>query len=165
MTVLLWSVDRVVTLSPMQKLYLSSQYLFWLLYGLVAAVDRGDFRGDLYGWRLVWLYAVACRSALWQGIAGYRLATICMLWGFYCWHAGAFTIFAGVVPQLARLWLAALRNALPDSQPWQLPRWLSAVFGVFGRDVLLVDSREAALFLAEAPDGVALAKPVNKTHS
>ena len=31
----------------------------------------------------------------------------------------------------------------------------SLVF-LLGRDVLLVDSREAALFLAEAPDGVAL---------
>ena len=34
---------------------------------------------------------------------------------------------------------------------------------LLGRDVLLVDSREAALFLAEAPDGVALVEARQQT--
>jgi len=73
-----------------------------------------------------------------------------------------FAIFAGVVPQLSRIHMAdAVAQNLASSgrQPAAIAaagyHEPSLVF-LLGRDVLLVDSREAALFLAEAPDGVAL---------
>ena len=79
-----------------------------------------------------------------------------------------FTTFAGVVPQLARIHVASgvaerFLPALPAGLR-QLPPGYRAVFGfLLGRDVLLIDSREAALFLVEAPDGVALVEARQQT--
>ena len=166
---LLWSVDRVVTLSPVrQKLYLSGQYLFLALGTvLIAAVMAAAV---LFGGQSVRLaVAMAVAAMLLAGLA---------LWQGHCWiqtgdylHLMAlfivgmlmhFTVFAGVVPHLARVHVAsgvAERLISSGSQPVAIAaagyHEPSLVF-LLGRDVLLVDSREAALFLAEAPDGVAL---------
>ena len=80
-----------------------------------------------------------------------------------------FTIFAGVVPNLSRMHVAdALVKKLNSGE--NRPATIAAagfhepslVF-LLGRDLLLVDSREAALFLAEAPNGVALVEARQQT--
>jgi len=101
--------------------------------------------------------------ALWQGHRWIQTGDYLHLMALFI--AGMlvhFTIFAGVVPQLARVHVASgivERLASSGSQPAAIAaagyHEPSLVF-LLGRDVLLVDSREAALFLAEAPDGVAL---------
>jgi len=166
---LLWSVDRVVTLSPVrQKLYLSGQYLF-LAFGmvLVAAVMAAGVMFGGQTMRLAVGLAVAALLlaglAVWQGHRWIQTGDYLHLMALFI--AGMlvhFTIFAGVVPQLARVHVAtgiAERLASSGSQPAAIAaagyHEPSLVF-LLGRDVLLVDSREAALFLAEAPDGVAL---------
>jgi len=166
---LLWSVDRVVTLSPVrQKLYLSGQYLF-LAFGmvLVAAVMAAGVMFGGQTMRLAVGLAVAALLlaglAVWQGHRWIQTGDYLHLMALFI--AGMlvhFTIFAGVVPQLARVHVAtgiAEHLASSGSQPAAIAaagyHEPSLVF-LLGRDVLLVDSREAALFLAEAPDGVAL---------
>ncbi|MGA1021572.1 MAG: ArnT family glycosyltransferase [Candidatus Puniceispirillaceae bacterium] len=166
---LLWSVDRVVTLSSVrQKLYLSGQYLF-LAFGmvLVAAVMAAAVMFGGQTVRLAVGLAVAALLlaglAVWQGHRWIQTGDYLHLMALFI--AGMlvhFTIFAGVVPQLARVHVAtgiAERLASSGSQPAAIAaagyHEPSLVF-LLGRDVLLVDSREAALFLAEAPDGVAL---------
>ena len=166
---LLWSVDRVVTLSPVrQKLYLCGQYLF-LAFGmvLVAAVMTAAVMFGGQSVRLAVGLALAALLlaglALWQGHrwiqSGDYLHLIALFIAGMLVH---FTIFAGVVPQLTRLHVSSgVAERLTSSGG--LPAALAAagyhepslVF-LLGRDVLPVDSREAALFLAEASDGVAL---------
>ena len=166
---LLWSVDRAVTLSPVrQKLYLSGQYLFLALgMVLVAAVLAAAVMFGGQSVRLAVGLAVAALLlaglALWQGHRWIQTGDYLHLMALFI--AGIlvhFTIFAGVVPQLARVHVASgivERLASSGSQPAAIAaagyHEPSLVF-LLGRDVLLVDSHEAALFLAEAPDGVAL---------
>ena len=166
---LLWSVDRVVTLSPgWHKLCLASQYLFLALgMVLVAAVMAAALMFGGQSVRLAVGLAVAglllTGLALWQGHRWIQTGDYLHLMALFV--AGIlvhFTIFSGVVPQLARVHVAsgvAERLATSANQPVAIAaagyHEPSLVF-LLGRDVLLVDSREAALFLAEAPDGVAL---------
>ena len=166
---LLWSVDRVVTLSPVwHKLCLAGQYLFLALgMVLVAAVMAAAV---MFGGQSVQLaVGLAVTALLLAGLAfwkGHRwIQTGDYLHLMALFIAGMlvhFTIFAGVVPHLARVHVAsgvAERLASSGSKPVAIAATgyhePSLVF-LLGRDVLLVDSREAALFLAEAPDGVAL---------
>ena len=166
---LLWSVDRVVTLSPLrQKFYLAGQYVLLALgVGLVAAVMAGAVMFGGQSMRLaVGLAVIAllfAGLAVWQGHRWIQIGEYRHLMGLFT--AGIlvhFVIFAGVVPQLSRIHIAdAVAQNLASSgrQPTAIAaagyHEPSLVF-LLGRDVLLVDSREAALFLAEAPDGVAL---------
>ena len=166
---LLWSVDRVVTLSPLrQKFYLAGQYVLLALgVGLVAAVMAGAVMFGGQSMRLaVGLAVIAllfAGLAVWQGHRWIQIGEYRHLMGLFT--AGIlvhFVIFAGVVPQLSRIHIAdAVAQNLASSgrQPAAIAaagyHEPSLVF-LLGRDVLLVDSREAALFLAEAPDGVAL---------
>ena len=73
-----------------------------------------------------------------------------------------FTVFTGVAPNLARVHVSvAVADSLEQSGSW--PTTIAAagyhepslVFHL-GQDVLLIGGREAALFLAETLDGVAL---------
>ena len=101
--------------------------------------------------------------AVWQGRCWIQTGEYRHLMGLFT--AGIlvhFVIFAGVVPQLSRIHIAdavAQNLVSSDRQPAGIAaagyHEPSLVF-LLGRDVLLVDSREAALFLAEAPGGVAL---------
>ena len=166
---LLWCVDRVVTLSPLrQKFYLAGQYVLLALgVGLVAAVMTGAVMFGGQSMRLaVGLAVIALLFAVlavWQGHRWIQIGEYRYLMGLFT--AGIlvhFVIFAGVVPQLSRIHIAdAVAQNLASSgrQPAAIAaagyHEPSLVF-LLGRDVLLVDSREAALFLAEAPDGVAL---------
>ena len=166
---LLWSVDQVVTLSPLrQKFYLAGQYVLLALgVGLVAAVMAGAVMFGGQSMRLaVGLGVIALLFtglAVWQGHRWIQIGEYRHLMGLFT--AGIlvhFVIFAGVVPQLSRIHIAdAVAQNLASSgrQPAAIAaagyHEPSLVF-LLGRDVLLVDSREAALFLAEAPDGVAL---------
>ena len=166
---LLWSVDRVVTLSPLrQKFYLAGQYVLLALgVGLVAAVMAGAVIFGGQSMRLaVGLAVIAllfAGLAVWQGHRWIQIGEYRHLMGLFT--AGIlvhFVIFSGVVPQLSRIHIAdAVAQNLASSgrQPMAIAaagyHEPSLVF-LLGRDVLLVDSREAALFLAEAPDGVAL---------
>ena len=166
---LLWSVDRVVTLSPLrQKFYLAGQYVLLALgVGLVAAVMAGAVMFGGQSMRLaVGLAVIAllfAGLAVWQGHCWIQIGEYRHLMGLFT--AGIlvhFVLFAGVVPQLSRIHIAdAVAQNLASSgrQPAAIAaagyHEPSLVF-LLGRDVLLVDSREAALFLAEAPDGVAL---------
>ena len=173
---LLWSVDRVVTLSPLrQKFYLAGQYVFLALgVGLVAAVMAGAVMFGGQSMRLaVGLAVIAllfAGLAVWQGHRWIQIGEYRHLMGLFT--AGIlvhFVIFAGVVPQLSRIHIAdAVAQNLASSgrQPAAIAaagyHEPSLVF-LLGRDVLLVDSREAALFLAEAPDGVALVEARQQT--
>ena len=173
---LLWSVDRVVTLSPLrQKFYLAGQYVFLALgVGLVAAVMAGAVMFGGQSMRLaVGLAVIAllfAGLAVWQGHRWIQIGEYRHLMGLFT--AGIlvhFVIFAGVVPQLSRIHIAdaAAQNlASSGRQPAAIAaagyHEPSLVF-LLGRDVLLVDSREAALFLAEAPDGVALVEARQQT--
>ena len=166
---LLWSADRVVTLSPLrQKFYLAGQYVLLALgVCLVAAVIAvaiifgGQSMRLALGLAVITLLLVGLAS--WQGHRWIQTGEYLHLMSLFI--AGIlvhFAIFAGVVPQLSRIHMAdAVAQNLGSSgrQPaavvaagYHEP---SLVF-LLGRDVLLVDGREAALFLAEAPDGVAL---------
>ena len=108
--------------------------------------------------------------AVWQGHRWIQIGEYRHLMGLFT--AGIlvhFVIFAGVVPQLSRIHIAdAVAQNLASSgrQPMAIAaagyHEPSLVF-LLGRDVLLVDSREAALFLAEAPDGVALVEARQQT--
>ena len=166
---LLWSVGRTVTLSPLrQKFYLAGQYVLLALgVGLVAAVLAvaiifgGQSMRLAVGLALIAMLLVGLAS--WQGHRWIQTGEYLHLMALFI--AGIlvhFAIFAGVVPQLSRIHMAdAVAQSLASSG--RLPAAIAAagyhepslVF-LLGRDVLLVDSREAALFLAEAPDGVAL---------
>jgi len=173
---LLWSVDRVVTLSPLrQKFYLAGQYMFLALgVGLVAAVMAGAVMFGGQSIRLaVGLAVIAllfAGLAVWQGHRWIQIGEYRHLMGLFT--AGIlvhFFIFAGVVPQLSRIHIAdAVAQNLASSgrQPTAIAaagyHEPSLVF-LLGRDVLLVDSREAALFLAEAPNGVALVEARQQT--
>ena len=173
---LLWSVDRVVTLSPLrQKFYLAGQYVLLALgVGLVAAVMAGAVMFGGQSMRLaVGLAVIAllfAGLAVWQGHRWIQIGEYRHLMGLFT--AGIlvhFVIFAGVVPQLSRIHIAdAVAQNLASSgrQPTAIAvagyHEPSLVF-LLGRDVLLVDSREAALFLAEAPDGVALVEARQQT--
>ena len=173
---LLWSVDRVVTLSPLrQKFYLAGQYVLLALgVGLVAAVMAGAVMFGGQSMRLaVGLAVIAllfAGLAVWQGHRWIQIGEYRHLMGLFT--AGIlvhFVIFAGVVPQLSRIHIAdAVAQNLASSgrQPMAIAaagyHEPSLVF-LLGRDVLLVDSREAALFLAEAPDGVALVEARQQT--
>ena len=173
---LLWSVDRVVTLSPLrQKFYLAGQYVFLALgVGLVAAVMAGAVMFGGQSMRLAVGLAVItllfAGLAVWQGHRWIQIGEYRHLMGLFT--AGIlvhFVIFAGVVPQLSRIHIAdAVAQNLASSgrQPAAIAaagyHEPSLVF-LLGRDVLLVDSREAALFLAEAPDGVALVEARQQT--
>ena len=166
---LLWSVDRVVTLSPLrQKFYLAGQYVLLALgFGLVAAVIAVAVMFGGQSMRLAVALAVFTSLlvglASWQGHRWIQTGEYLHLMALFI--AGIlvhFTIFAGVVPQLSRIHMAdvvAQNLASSGRQPAAIAaagyHEPSLVF-LLGRDVLLVDSREAALFLAEAPDGVAL---------
>ena len=173
---LLWPVDRVVTLSPLrQKFYLAGQYVLLALgVGLVAAVMAGAVMFGGQSMRLaVGLAVIAllfAGLAVWQGHRWIQIGEYRHLMGLFT--AGIlvhFVIFAGVVPQLSRIHIAdavAQNLASPGRQPAAIAaagyHEPSLVF-LLGRDVLLVDSREAALFLAEAPDGVALVEARQQT--
>ena len=173
---LLWSVDRVVTLSPLrQKFYLAGQYVFLALgVGLVAAVMVSAVMFGGQSMQLaVGLAVIAllfAGLAVWQGHRWIQIGEYRHLMGLFT--AGIlvhFVIFAGVVPQLSRIHIAdAVAQNLASSgrQPAAIAaagyHEPSLVF-LLGRDVLLVDSREAALFLAEAPDGVALVEARQQT--
>ena len=173
---LLWSVDRVVTLSPLrQKFYLAGQYVLLALgVGLVAAVMAGAVMFGGQSMRLaVGLAVIAllfAGLAVWQGHRWIQIGEYRHLMGLFT--AGIlvhFVIFAGVVPQLSRIHIAdavAQNLASLGRQPAAIAaagyHEPSLVF-LLGRDVLLVDSREAALFLAEAPDGVALVEARQQT--
>ena len=166
---LLWSVDRLVTLSPLrQKFYLAGQYVLLALgFGLVAAVIAVAVMFGGQSMRLAVALAVFTSLlvglASWQGHRWIQTGEYLHLMALFI--AGIlvhFTIFAGVVPQLSRIHMAdvvAQNLATSGRQPAAIAaagyHEPSLVF-LLGRDVLLVDSREAALFLAEAPDGVAL---------
>ena len=166
---LLWSVDRVVTLSPLrQKFYLAGQYVLLALgFGLVAAVIAVAVMFGGQSMRLAVALAVFTSLlvglASWQGHRWIQTGEYLHLMALFI--AGIlvhFSIFAGVVPQLSRIHMAdvvAQNLASSGRQPAAIAaagyHEPSLVF-LLGRDVLLVDSREAALFLAEAPDGVAL---------
>ena len=166
---LLWSVDRVVTLSPLgQKFYLAGQYVLLALgFGLVAAVIAVAVMFGGQSMRLAVALAIFTSLlvglASWQGHRWIQTGEYLHLMALFI--AGIlvhFTIFAGVVPQLSRIHMAevvAQNLATSGRQPAAIAaagyHEPSLVF-LLGRDVLLVDSREAALFLAEAPDGVAL---------
>ena len=166
---LLWSVDRVVTLSPLrQKFYLAGQYVLLALgFGLVAAVIAVAVMFGGQSMRLAVALAVFTSLlvglASWQGHRWIQTGEYLHLMALFI--AGIlvhFPIFAGVVPQLSRIHMAnvVVQNlASSGRQPAAIAaagyHEPSLVF-LLGRDVLLVDSREAALFLAEAPDGVAL---------
>ena len=173
---LLWSVDRVVTLSPLrQKFYLAGQYVLLALgFGLVAVVIAVAVMFGGQSMRLAVALAVFTSLlvglALWQGHrwiqTGEYLHLVALFIAGILVH---FAIFAGVVPQLSRIHMAdAVAQNLASSgrQPTAIAaagyHEPSLVF-VLGRDVLLVDSREAALFLAEAPDGVALVEARQQT--
>ena len=166
---LLWSINRVVTLSPMrQRLYLSGQYLF-LAFGIVL-VAAALAAAVMFGGQSV-------RLAVGMAVTAFLLAGLALWIGHRWIQSGKylylmalfvigmlvhFTIFAGVVPQLNRVHVAsglAERLASSGNQPTAIAaagyHEPSLVF-LLGRNVLLVDGREAALFLAEAPDGVAL---------
>lgn len=173
---LVCSVERVVTLPPLrQKIFLAGQYLL-LAFGvvLVAAVGVAavQFGGDSVRLAIgfVGLAVIIAGLAVWQGhrwiqTADYRHMTA-------LWAAGMllhFTIFAGVVPNLARIHVAEavaerLHNAANPATAIAAAGFHepSLVF-LLGRDLLLVDSREAALFLAEAPNGVALVEARQQT--
>ena len=173
---LVCSVERVVTLPPVrQKIFLAGQYLL-LAFGVVLVAVVGvaavRFGGDSVRLAigLVGLAVIIAGLAVWQGhrwiqIGGYR--NLLALWA-----AGMllhFTIFAGVVPNLARIHVAdAVAERLHSAAN---PATAIAAAGfhepslvfLLGRDLLLVDSREAALFLAEAPNGVALVEARQQT--
>jgi hypothetical protein len=166
---LLWSVNRAVKLSPLwKKFYLGGQYVLLALgVGLVAAIMAIAimFGGD--SMRLA--VGLAVIALLFVGLAvlqGHRwIQTGEYLHLMALFTAGMlvhFVIFSGVVPQLSRIHMAdaVLQNlASSGHQPAAIAaagyHEPSLVF-LLGRDVLLVDGREAALFLAEAPDGVVL---------
>ena len=152
----------------MAKALSACQYLFLALgMVLVAAVMAAAV---MFGGQTVQLAVGLAVAALllaglafWEGHCWIRLVTICILWRCLspvCWCILPFS------PVLCRtfpvfMWLAGVaeRLASSGSQPAAIAaagyHEPSLVF-LLGRDVLLVDSREAALFLAEAPDGVAL---------
>ena len=166
---LLWAVNRTVKLSPLrQKFYLIGQYVLLALgVVLVAAIMAVAvvFGGE------------SMRLAVSLAVIAFLLVGLAVLQGHRWIQTGQylhlmalfitgmlvhFVIFAGVVPQLSRIHMAdaVLQNlASSRHQPAAIAaagyHEPSLVF-LLGRDVLLVDGREAALFLAEAPDGVAL---------
>jgi 4-amino-4-deoxy-L-arabinose transferase-like glycosyltransferase len=173
---LVCSVERVVTLPPVrQKIFLAGQYLL-LAFGvvLVAVVGLAALRlgGDSVRLAIsfVGLAVIIAGLAVWQGHRWIQTADYRNLLGL--WAAGMlvhFTIFAGVVPNLARIHVAdavaeRLHNAANPATAIAAAGFHepSLVF-LLGRDLLLVDSREAALFLAEAPNGVALVEARQQT--
>ena len=167
--ILLWSVDRAVKLSPMwQKFYLAGQYVFLALgVGLVVATMAVAVMFGGESMRLA--VGLAAIALLFVGIAilqGHRWIQtgeyLSLMALFTTGMLVHFVIFAGVLPQLSRIHMAdaVAQNLVSNGrQPAAIAaagyHEPSLVF-LLGRDVLLVDSREAALFLAEAPDGVAL---------
>jgi 4-amino-4-deoxy-L-arabinose transferase-like glycosyltransferase len=166
---LVCSLERVVTLPPLrQKIFLAGQYLL-LTFGVVLVAVVGvaavRFGGDSVRLAIgfVGLAVIIVGLAVWQGHRWIQTADYRNMLAL--WAAGMllhFTIFAGVVPNLARIHVAeAVAERLHNSAN---PATAIAAAGfhepslvfLLGRDLLLVDSREAALFLAEAPNGVAL---------
>jgi hypothetical protein len=118
----------------------------------------------------VGLAVIIAGLAVWQGHRWIQTADYRHMMAL--WAAGMllhFTIFAGVVPNLARIHVAEavaerLHNAANPATAIAAAGFHepSLVF-LLGRDLLLVDSREAALFLAEAPNGVALVEARQQT--
>ncbi|MDB4852133.1 glycosyltransferase family 39 protein [Alphaproteobacteria bacterium] len=173
---LVCSVGRVVTLPPVrQKIFLAGQYLL-LALGVVLAAVVGvaavRFGGDSVRLAIGFfgLAVIIAGLAVWQGHRWIQAADYRNLLAL--WAAGLllhFTIFAGVVPNLARVHVAdavaeQLNNAANPATAIAAAGFHepSLVF-LLGRDLLLVDSREAALFLAEAPNGVALVEARQQT--
>ena len=173
---LVCSVGRVVTLPPVrQKIFLAGQYLL-LAFGVVLAAVVGvaavRFGGDSVRLAIgfVGLAVIIAGLAVWQGHRWIQTADYRNLLAL--WAAGLmlhFTIFAGVVPNLARIHVAdavaeRLNNAANPATAFAAAGFHepSLVF-LLGRDLLLVDTREAALFLAEAPNGVALVEARQQT--
>jgi len=101
--------------------------------------------------------------ALWQGIIWHRRGGIGpltrVLAAGLAFHL---IVIAGLVPALSRVHLARAIDAAIAPSGTYPPAMAAAGFHepslVFhlGRDLLLVDGGEAALFLAEAPDGLAI---------
>jgi len=166
---LVWSVGEAIKLSPKRQTLLAVGQYGLLAFGVIlgaavcaaAVIYGGPMAGVAIGFAVLAMLAVGV--ALWQGhkwVQTRRYPHLMALFG-----AGLlvhFIIFAGVVPQLGRVHVAdavAKRLASYESRPAAIAaagyHEPSLVFQL-GRDVLLVDSREAALFMAEAPDGIAL---------
>ena len=110
---LLWSVDRVVTLSPLgQKFYLAGQYVLLALgFGLVAAVIAFAVMFGGQSMRLAVALAVFTSLlvglASWQGHRWIQTGEYLHLMAlFIVGILVHFTIFAGVVPQLSRIHMA-----------------------------------------------------------
>jgi len=173
---LVCSVERAVTLPPVrQKIFLAGQYLL-LAFGVVLVAVVGvaavRFGGDSVRLAIgfVGLAVIIAGLAVWQGHRWIQTGDYRNLLAL--WAAGLllhFTIFAGVVPNLARIHVAdavaeRLNNAANPATAIAAAGFHepSLVF-LLGRDLLLVDSREAALFLAEAPNGVALVEARQQT--
>ncbi|MEC9145405.1 MAG: hypothetical protein VYB26_03360, partial [Pseudomonadota bacterium] len=109
------------------------------------------------------LAALAALLAGWQGLLWHRHGGIAPLSRVMA--AGILfhvIVVAGLIPSLSRVHLARAINA--EIAGAGSPPAAMAAAGIhepslvftFGRDLLLVDGGEAALFLAEAPDGLAI---------
>ena len=124
------------------------------------------------------------RAAMLYAILVLVLALATMMFGYYWISRGLWSpffamlvaglllhlvFFAGLVPSLSRLHVskavAGAISAMPGGRPLIMAaagyHEPSLVFQL-GRDLLLVDGREAALFLTEAPAGLAIVEQRQK---
>ena len=170
---MVWCADRAITLSPpmtgwRQKALIAGHYGL-LAFGLIvvaasiwaAIMFGGASRHAALGFALA--ATVSAGLGMWQGHSWIQTRSWRHLLGLF--GAGLmlhFMVFAGVVAHLGRMHVAAAvadRLAQYAARPPAIAaagyHEPSLVFQL-GRDILLVDGREAALFLAEAADGVAL---------
>jgi len=107
--------------------------------------------------------ALFCGLAIWQGLIWHRFGGIKpMAWLLVAGALFHFTVLSGLAPSLSRIHVSRAIDAVITGQMGR-PAAIAAsgfhepslVF-LLGRDLLLVDGAEAALFLAEAPGGLAL---------
>ena len=167
---LLWSVDRVVTLSPLrQKFYLAGQYVLLALgLGIVAAVIAvavifgGQSMRLAVALALITLLLVGLAS--WQGHRWIQSGVYLHLLGLFIAGILVHLLCCGRCPQLSQYiwpmpWLK-ISPVLAASLRRLLRLAYTTVFGVLLGDVLLVDGREAAFL--EGLNGVALVEAANK---
>ena len=135
-----------------------------LLAGVVlwAALQYGGITGGR-AFAFATIGCVVAGLAIWQGaLWQFRQGIMPLFAMLAAGFAFNFVLMAGLVPSLSRIHVSSAivdQIAIDDMQPAMVAaagyHEPSLVF-LLGSDVLLLDGREAALFLAEAPGGLAI---------